>query len=492
MRPIRLLVSLGAGLGLTLVIGLMLSTGRETRAAPQAPSGSAPRVYPPGAAATPYAPEATTGTRSGVPKGLSPTTQNIILAQLNQVHSYLFRQTAKLTATDGIPGDEFGYAVAIDHRAVVIGAPYDDDNGIGSGSAYVFTRNGDDVDNWGLTAHLSATDGTNSDAFGGSVAISGDTIVVGAFGADLQGAECGAAYVFERNQGGADHWGQTVKITATGGMDYDEFGSSVDISGDTIVVGAPGDDSQGLDSGAAYVFERDQGGADSWRQTAKISPTISEAEAYFGLAVAMDGDTIVVGAPGDDSQGLDSGAAYVFTRDQGGTDHWGQTAKITTTGGTSGGAFGRSVAIEGETTVVGAPEEDRVYIFGRNQGGTDQWGYIRDHAVGSGDDFGTSTSVAVDGNTAAVGAWGDAGEGTDAGAVFIFRRNEGGIENWGQIAKIVADDAAPYDEFGWAVALDGNVILVGSHNDDSGTGAAYVYWEVPFAIYLPLALRDHP
>lgn len=388
-----------------------------------------------------------------------------------------WRQESQPTAPTGVAGDGFGFAVAVDGPLMVIGAPYDDDNGVGSGSAYVFACNRGGADNWGLMAHLSATDAMASDAFGYAVGISGDTVVVGAPQGDGAVSDSGAAYVFTRNQGGADGWGQTAKITAADGTSGDEFGVAVAISGDAVVVGAPSDSPQGASSGSAYVFARNQDGADQWGESAKISPTLGGSGAHFGLAVAVDGDTVVVGAPDADG----TGAAYVFARNQGGADRWGQVAEKP--GQSSGSGFGRSVDVDAGILVVGAPGEDRAYIFARNRGGADQWGSVRSHSIGSGDGFGGA--VAVDGDTVVVGASGDDGEATDAGAAFVFRRNEGGMDNWGQAARLVPDEGEIFDEFGWTAALDGSVILVGAPNDESAT----VYREVPFTVYLALVLR---
>ena len=140
------------------------------------------------------------------------------------------------------------------------------------------------------------------------MAVSGDTVVVGAIGDGDNGAESGSAYIFTRNQGGVDNWGQTAKITAAGGAEYDSFGDAVAVSGDTVVVGARGND----DNGSAYVFSRNAGGADTWGQTAKIIAAAGAVGDRFGDAVAVSGDAVVVGAPLDDDNGSDSGSAYVY------------------------------------------------------------------------------------------------------------------------------------------------------------------------------------
>jgi hypothetical protein len=267
---------------------------------------------------------------------------------------------AKLTASDGAAYDDFGYSVAISGDTVVVGTHYDDDNGFESGSAYVFERNQTGADNWGQVAKLTASDAAADDRFGVSVAISGDTVVVGAWGDADNGTQSGSAYVFERNQTGADNWGQVAKLTASDAAAGDWFGYSVAISGDTVVVGAPGDDDNGSQSGSAYVFGRNQTGADNWGQVAKLTASDGAAGDWFGYSVAISGDTVVVGAPYDDDNGAYSGSAYVFERNQTGADNWGQVAKLTASDAAAVDCFGISVAISGDAgaIVVGADWDD--------------------------------------------------------------------------------------------------------------------------------------
>jgi FG-GAP repeat len=161
-------------------------------------------------------------------------------------------------------------------------------------------------------AKLLASDGAAEDRFGAGVAISGDTVVIGANCDDYNGLCSGSAYVFDRDEGGADNWGEVKKLLASDGAAEDRFGNFVAISGDTVVIGAGGDDDNGSDSGSAYVFERDQGGADNWGQVKKLTASDGAAEDIFAGSVAISGDTVVIGAKGDDDNGSDSGSAYIF------------------------------------------------------------------------------------------------------------------------------------------------------------------------------------
>jgi hypothetical protein len=395
-------------------------------------------------------------------------------------------QVAKLTASDAAGDDEFGWSVASSGDTAVVGAYLDGDAGSASGSAYVFERNRDGTDAWGQVAKLTALDAASNDNFGYAVAISGDTVVVGAYLDDDGGGGSGSAYVFERNQGGADAWGQVAKLTASDAAGGDQFGNAVTISDDTVVVGAYLDDDGGGSSGSAYVFERNQGGADAWGQVAKLTASDAAGGDWFGQAVAISDDTVVVGAMLDNDGGSASGSAYIFERNQGGADAWGQVAKLTASDAAAFDNFGNTVAVSGDTVVVGANGDDdggdasgSAYIFERNQGGADAWGQVAKliaSDAAADDQFGRSVAISVD--TIAVGARWDDDNGSASGLAYIFERNQGGADVWGQVAKLIASDAAAGDEFGTAVAISGDTIVAGARwDDDAGnaSGSAYTF-----------------
>jgi hypothetical protein len=398
----------------------------------------------------------------------------------------LYIHKAKLTASDGAEGDNFGLSVSVSDDTVVVGARYDDDHGTSSGAAYVFDRNQGGADNWGLVKKLTASDGAAEDYFGEAVAVAGDLLVVGASYDDDNGENSGSAYLFSRNQGGADNWGLVKKPTASDGAAGDAFGVSVAMDGDTVVVGAYRDDDYGTDSGAAYVFDRNQGGADNWGQVTKLTAADGAAWDWFGVRVSIDGDTVVVGTPTDDDLGTDSGSVYVFARNQGGTDNWGLVKKLTASDGAAEDRFGYAVAISGDNLVVGAYQDDdqdadsgSAYVFSRNQGGADNWGQVKKLTASDGaaeDHFGQS--VAVAGDVLVVGAYRDDDHGTDSGAAYVFDRNRGGADNWGQVEKVTASDGAAGDYFGSAVSASGDDITLGARLDDdygADSGSAYVF-----------------
>jgi len=375
----------------------------STQAPTPAPMGSPPTVAPVVAPTIVSSnPPNTEAPTAPAPMG-SPPTDSVVLSE-----------TAKLTASDGAAGDEFGWSVAIAGDTIVVGATGDDaDNGQDSGSVYVFTRTGT---TWTQQAKLTASDGAAYDYFGWSVAIAGDTIVVGAYWDDDNGSDSGSAYVFTRT---GITWNEQSKLTASDGAAYDYFGWSVAIAGDTIVVGASLDNENGIDSGSAYVFTRT---GTTWTEQAKLMASDGDSFDEFGFSVAIAGDTIAVGAIfGDNDNGSNSGSASVYMRT--GTT-WTQQAKLSASDGAASDQFGYSVAIEGDTIVVG-------------------------------------------GNPVDIG---------NSGSAYIFTRT--GV-TWTQQFQLTVSDATLDNGFGFSVAIDVDAIVVGADNADNDNGAdsgsAYVY-----------------
>ncbi len=395
-------------------------------------------------------------------------------------------EVKKLLASDAEAGDNFGWSVALSGDTAVVGAFREDAGGIDAGAVYIFQRSEGGADNWGQVTKLTASDAAAGDQFGAKVAVSGDTAVAGAFLEDAGGGNAGAAYIFQRSEGGADNWGQVKKLTASDAEAGDIFGVSVAVSGDTAVVGASSADARGLNAGAAYVFQRDQGGADNWGQVTKLTASDAEAGDQLGIRVAISGDTAVVGANHEDAGGIDAGAAYIFQRDQGGADHWGQVKKLTASDAEAGDSFGFSVAVSGDTAVAGAYREDAggdfvgaAYVFQRDQGGADNWSQVTKLVASvaeAGDNFGWS--VAVSGDTAVVGTSHGIFPDSGPGAAYVFQRDHGGADNWGQVTKLTASDAQAGDEFGQSVAISGDTAVVGANHEGTGgdfVGAAYVF-----------------
>ncbi|XOF35274.1 MAG: FG-GAP repeat protein [Candidatus Electrothrix sp. YB6] len=214
-------------------------------------------------------------------------------------------QQDKLVAEDGAASDFFGYSVSVSGDTAVIGAYYDDDKGSSSGSAYVFVRSGD---TWTQQNKFVAEDGAADDNFGCSVSVSGDTAVIGAPYDDDKGSSSGSAYVFVRS---GDTWTQQNKLVAEDGAAFNIFGRSVSVSGDTAVISAPYDDDNGSRSGSAYVFVRT---GDTWTQQNKLVAEDGAADDNFGCSVSVSGDTAVIGAYGEGREDEYPGSAYIFVR----------------------------------------------------------------------------------------------------------------------------------------------------------------------------------
>lgn len=365
-------------------------------------------------------------------------------------------QKAKLTANGASEGDNFGFAVAVDGDIVIIGT--DRDNA--EGSAYVFIQQSDG--SWSQQK-LTAGDTSRADRFGDAVGIYGDTAIVGA-------PRAGSAYVFRRKIDG--QWSQQ-KLNA----DYrPSFGESVAIDTNIAIVGAPTEEIVWPNSGAVYVFTHQSDG--TWSEE-KLTPDVSWRDAEFGSAVAIDGNTVLVGEPsGNDGVSL-TGAAFVFTLQPDNT--WSQQ-KLTLDNGDNFDAFGSAVAIDGETAIVGAPGDDdggsfagAIYVFARQPDGT--WQQTQKLTADDASEFDSfGSAVALDGDTVIVGAHTDGYEGgTRSGSAYVFTRQPDGT--WNQ-EKITATDSESGDLFGWAVAIDGDTAIVGAIGDDGNLqnrGSAYVF-----------------
>jgi FG-GAP repeat protein len=300
-------------------------------------------------------------------------------------------QEAKLTASDGVADDLFGFSVALSGSTAVVGANSENS---GAGAAYVFARSGT---TWTQQAKLTASDAAANDNFGNSVAISGSTAVVGA---PSKNSSTGMTYVFVRS---GTAWSEQAKLTASDGAADDNFGFSVATSGSAAVVGAPG---KNLGAGAAYMFVRS---GTAWSQQAKITAADRAANDNFGNSVAISSSTAVVAAPGKNSG---AGAAYVFVRS--GTA-WSQQAKLTASDGASFDNFGNSVAISGATAVVGASVNVAAYVFVRSGTTWTQQAELTASDGAPNDLFGLS--VAISGSTTVVGA---PGKNSNTGAAYAY------------------------------------------------------------------------
>jgi PKD repeat protein len=362
----------------------------------------------------------------------------------------------KFLASDGAVSDYFGYSVSISGEYAIVGAYQNDDNGTDSGSAYIFHYDGIA---WSQQALLVASDGILGDYFGCSVSISGDYAVVGACQNDDNGSDSGSAYVFYRN---GTMWSQQAILNASDGATGDNFGQSVSINGDYVIVGANGDT-----AGSAYVFHRY---STNWVQEAKLTALDGASNDNFGYSVSINGDTALIGAWADDDSGTSSGSAYVF-RSNG--PIWTQEAKLTAFDATNNDRFGWSVSIYNDYAVIGAYQDDdhglesgSAYIFQRT--GT-SWSLDQKISASDGlaaDNFGYSVTNNRD--YVIIGAKGSS-------SAYLFHQSG---TQWVQEVKLNASDGIVTDNFGWFVAVDGEYALIGAYtDDDNGTdsGSAYLY-----------------
>ncbi|MDA7930119.1 hypothetical protein N9B63_04710 [Akkermansiaceae bacterium] len=431
-------------------------------------------------------------------------------------------QQTYLTASNAEEWDYLGVSVSVSGDTVVVGASGEDSNATGingdeadnsvggAGAAYVFVRNGI---TWTQQAYLKASNTDASDSFGYSVSISGDTIVVGAYqedssatgingeGDDNSAIDAGAAYVFVRN---GITWTQQAYLKASNTDASDSFGYSVSISGDTIVVGAyqedssatgingEGDDNSAIDAGAAYVFVRN---GITWTQQAYLKASNTDASDAFGLSVSVSGDTVVVGASGEDSNatGINgdeadnsvggAGAAYVFARN--GTT-WSQEAYLKAA--VSSGSFGLSVSISGDTVVVGAinesgyfEEEERnyygaVYVFVRNGATWSQEAHLRMDQQS----YGFGRSVTVSSDTLVVGRFNG-----QSASVFV---RHGAI--WNILQAYFSGDpwSGSRGGFGLTASVSGDMIVMGAFGATPG-GAAFVF-KMPESFLLSISATN--
>ncbi len=273
-----------------------------------------------------------------------------------------WHQVAKLVHADAAPSDILGWNLSIDGDTIVSGAHFNDDAGSRSGSAYVFVRGAGGQ--WAQQAKLTASDAAADDEFGHDVAVSGDTILVGAYQDDDDGSSSGSVYVFERS---GTTWTQTAKLTASDANTGYHFGRFLDLDGDTAVIGSPLH--HPLNFGRAYVFERR--GA-SWTETAQLTADVLTSQEWFASAVSLDGDVVLIGS--FYIIGNHPGEVYLFQRDESG--QWTRDANPMAGDGVNGDGFGRSVALAGAVGLVSAdanddngPDSGSVYVFDVNCAG---------------------------------------------------------------------------------------------------------------------------
>ncbi len=370
------------------------------------------------------------------------------------------QEIAKLLASDRETDDDFGLSVAVSGDCVLVGAPGEDASGVGdAGAAYIFRFDGTD---WVEEAKLTASDGGLGHSFGNSVAISGNYALVGAVGGSTGATQnTGAVYVFYYNEA---NWSQQAKLTASDAANGDHFGYALATNGSLAVIGSWGDDTGGLDAGAAYTFTRS--GA-SWTQQQKLTASDGAADDSFGVAVALDGTSLVVGASGDDDYGNDSGSAYVFGYNG---SSWIQQQKLTTVDGIANHFFGEAVAIEGDHVIVGASGDADIgyasgaaYYFAHSGSTWVATSKLIASDIGPGDSFGNAVSLCD--TYVLIAARGEH-------AVYVYAWDGTG---WSEQSKLSDPDGGDNDVYGYSAAAGSDYAVVGAFGDDDDRGSAYLY-----------------
>ncbi len=386
--------------------------------------------------------------------------------------AFAIKQT-KLHGDDSAAKDFFGYNVALSKDTAVVGAYKVDDKVRGDNVGAAYVYIRSG-NSWLQQTKLTASDGAADDTFGGKVAIAGDTIIVGVIRDDdvINGKDSGSAYVFTRT---GSSWSQQAKLIASDAATGDSLGWSIALSDDIAVIGAPYDDDKGNNSGSVYVFKRTGG---TWTQQGKLTASDGTEGDLFGISIAMSGNTIIVGADLNEEKGHKAGAAYVFTRRG---NSWTEQAKLTASDGAPGDIFGVRVALDGDTALISARRDDdkimgvnagSAYIFTRS--GTTWSQQVKLTAPDGAADDRFGRSVALQGDTALIGAMFQDDKGKNSGSAYVFTRTG---KAWNLKNQLTADDGAAGDVFGWNVALFGKTALISANRDDDkgkDAGAAYI------------------
>ncbi len=350
----------------------------------------------------------------------------------------------------------YGYALASSGNTIAVGA-----RGVYalnySGAVYIFVN---DHGQWARQARLFPINAPIGKEFGYSVAISGDTLAVSAYAEDtIRGYAAGAVYVFTREDG---VWNQEARLTVPHGAAEDSFGLALSIEGDTLVAGSHFNDSGGFNAGAAYVFTRENG---AWNQEAKLTAPDAAAFDEFGIKVALSGETVVIGSRYDDDAGDGAGSAYVFEREDGG---WQYTAKLTASDAAAGDRFGNQVAIEADTILISATHRDgmfaddgAVYIFVR-----DDRRWLQSERLTAPNPvqraiFGRA--LAVHGDRLAVSS--------STGWAYAYRRNKG---LWDLSRLLKRASSISTGDYGTSMEITEDSAIVGE-NGEALNGGAYVY-----------------
>ena len=325
---------------------------------------------------------------------------------------------------------------------------------------------------WQQQAKLVAEPAFAEDTLGGKVALKNNIAMLGVMRRDDKGKDSGAVVSFERE---ANTWQQTQIFTAPDAKPGDAFGQSIALTESHLIIGAPRNDALDVDSGAAYIYKRDK---NTWRYQTKITASDGAAGDLFGISVAIDGNTILVGADLHDKTAENAGAVYVYVLDD---NQWKQEAKLMASDGGKTDIFGVRVALSENTALISARRDDTeelgvdagsAYIFVRNGSTWTQQVKLTSPDGKADDRFGRG--VALSDDTAIISAMNHDANGSNTGAVYVYKN---GADGWRYTSKFVAKSSMPDDKFGWNVGLSNGVAVVATpHHDAKGqeSGAVFI------------------
>jgi hypothetical protein len=388
-------------------------------------------------------------------------------------------------------GQNFGHALAISGTRVVIGSPQDTGSGDLS-RVYVYELSSG-TPQTPVAALADASTGTN-ERFGWSVSVSGDTVVIGAPHEDSGADNSGACYIYDFTAGVPSAPAATVLNPAP--AINDEFGASVSVSGDRLAIGNGLDDQGGSDSGRVYAYVLASGGASLFATLENPGPQGGD---QFGRSVSFAGNRLLTGAHGDNTGGSDVGSAYVY--DFSGSPPPGPVFTLNTPSTSSAEEFGTAVAISGSFVVIGAHQDDKagqqnsgtVFIYDRESPTPGVPVLILDNPNPALNDY-FGAAVAIHGNTVAVAAYQDDSPSTNSGTVYIFDRSS--VTPALPVLTIPNPAANQHDQFGNALAISGSRLVVGCAKNDAGatldTGSAYVFDLSSGTPAVPVASLDNP
>ncbi|MCA9449856.1 MAG: hypothetical protein KC931_22230, partial [Candidatus Omnitrophica bacterium] len=384
------------------------------------------------------------------------------LSQAALAQKLYFEQQQEVTASDISSGDLFGWSASVDGDLAAFGS-LGDDNRIGA--VYLFRRSGT---TWNEEAKLIASNGGEDETFGSKVDVSGDYVIVGAAEAKPVGHNSGSAYIFHTTGEG---WVEQKILAPSDHTADDKFGEGVSISGDRAAAASRFHDDVFLGSGSVYVFVRN---ATDWVEEKKLNASEPVANGNFGNSIDLRGDRLIAGQPGGTTN---TGKAFIFIRSA--TD-WSEVAKLIPSDGMVGDEFGKSVAIDGNPAVDDSPASDTfgtssgaAYVYVESATGWNETQKLLPPESLGGDQFGSS--VAIDGDTIIVGADGTNRPESGSGAVYVFVKDG---NDWVYEARWFVEDVSTNQTLGRSIALQGDTGVSGAIGDsDPGffTGTGYIF-----------------